>query len=119
MSTSPKFSLWEKRHEMNGARKGTIYLAKIGLGAAVSVPFALLSVPLGVFVSVAFLTMTKAVYYLRYPARPLQWDIFPDWLCDMALTLGWYAALSVWADEPRIAAWIFGAWLISYPFSCE
>lgn len=119
MSKVPIWDIRTRRHELDGASKGVIYLSKVGLGAMVGVPFALLDVSIGLVATVAFAALTKSVYYIRHPDRPIEWDVIPDWCCDMALYLGWFVFACLYYHEYTPASWIVVAFLVSYPWSCE
>ena len=119
MSKVPIYDLRAKRHELDGSSKGLIYLSKIALGAMVGVPFAILSIELGVHVTVAYLMLVKMVYYARHPDRSIEWDAYCDWAVDCVLSLAWYAVLCLWAGEYAVPIAFTVVFVALYPFSCE
>lgn len=122
MSMTPIFSLAAPRSELGHSTKGQIYLSKIAIGAVVA--FLLWLTSMGnadvVFMaSVAAFITSKVCYYVNTKDWPNSLDTIADWLCDGMLWFGWLFAMHLYFHEWKPAAFMFGVWLFSYPFSCE
>jgi hypothetical protein len=119
------FDLRTKRHEYNGASKGFIYLTKIGIGCVAPLAGWLVSllhpVPMTWIIGVSFvsLALSKIVYYVRHPDRPLGWDDPLDWVCDTCLHFAWLGIWSALAGDLTLLWWLYLGWALTYPWSSE
>jgi hypothetical protein len=122
MSTRAIFSLLARRNELGRAMKWQIYLSKVSIGFVIAALLWLVSlgnISTVLIGSGAVFITSKVCYYLATGDWPNSWDSLADWLCDGALHFAWYGLWAAIAGDFRTGALLFGAWLCSYPWSCE
>lgn len=122
MSDKPIWSLNAKRHELGGATKGQIYLAKMGIGLACGFVFWLAhagNLSATIVSTVAVFTTSKVCYYLNTGDRPDGWTSLADWLCDCSLHLCWLLWPWLWTGNYIACLALIGVWTATYPWSSE
>ena len=118
MSQRAIWSLNATRSELDGATKGQIYLAKIGIGFAVAVPlwFAHMGNLSAVLVStLAVFITSKVCYYLNKNESPDRYSVC-DWITDGVLHCAWYLPL---CGSWKVAMGMLVAFGLTYAWSSE
>lgn len=122
MSTRPIWNPLARRNELGRARKITIYLSKMLIGAVV---WALLVLPFDnnlrsiAWCSLAVFITSKVCYYVNNRILPDRWDDPADWCCDGVLHLWWVVWWQFEIGHPMNAWIMIALFLATYPWSAE